>query len=215
MKRHSFIIAVAAITVSVTFAAACSKKPAAETGETVTAEASVRETPAQAEETTTAGTAGGTTAAGTVQAKEMYHMLQGTVTKAAGDGSAFTLQADTGKEYDIKLSDIRDVEADIKEDTQIAIVYIGAPLGELKDVTLVLALPEQEEWSILTEKGITTTNAMSSFGMKTEDGQELSFMKDNCPMEDGALSGDSGDKVLVTYVNFQGVNYPVEIKSAG
>ena len=81
-------------------------------------------------------------------------------------------------------------------------------------LTLVVALPEQEEWSILTEKGTTTANAMSSFTMKTDDGQELSFLKDNCPIEDGALAGDSGDKVSVTYVNSQGVNYPVEIRSA-
>ena len=106
------------------------------------------------------------------------------------------------------------MEVDIKEDVHIAIAYIGEPLGELKDVILVVALPEQEEWSILTEKGVTTANAMSSFSMKTDDGQELSFLKDNCPIEDGALAGDSGDKVRVTYVNSQGVNYPVEIRSA-
>lgn len=213
MKRNSLIIAAAAIAVSAALATACTKKPAVETVETVTTEAagqdsskpqaeSTQAPETQAEETDKAGT------------DEMYHMLQGTVTKVAGDGSIFTLQADNGKDYDIKETDIRDVEAEIKEDTQIAIVYIGAPLGELKDVTLVVALPEQEEWSILTEKGVTTANAMSSFSMKTDDGRELSFLKDNCPMEDGALSGDSGDQVAVTYVNSQGVNYPVEIKSA-
>lgn len=213
MKRNSLIIAAAAIAVSAALATACTKKPAVETAETVTTEAAWQESSkpqaestqapeTQAEETDKAGT------------DEMYHMLQGTVTKVAGDGSIFTLQADNGKDYDIKETDIRDVEAEIKEDNQIAIVYIGAPLGELKDVTLVVALPEQEEWSILTEKGVTTANAMSSFSMKTDDGRELSFLKDNCPMEDGALAGDSGDQVAVTYVNSQGVNYPVEIKSA-
>ena len=45
---------------------------------------------------------------------------------------------------------------EIEEDVQIAIAYIGEPLGSLEDVTLVVALPEQEEWSILTEKGTTT-----------------------------------------------------------
>ena len=35
----------------------------------------------------------------------------------------------------------------------------------------------------------------SSFTIKTDDGQELSFLKDNCPIEEGALAGDSGDKV--------------------
>ena len=104
------------------------------------------------------------------------------------------------------------MEVEIEEDVQIAIAYIGEPLGSLEDVTLVVALPEQEEWSILTEDGTTTANAMSSFTIKTDDGQELSFLKDNCPIEEGVLAGDSGDKVTVTYVNSQGVNYPVEIK---
>ena len=198
MKRHSLIIAAAAIAVSAALATACTRKPAVETAETVTTQSAGEEETTQAQP----------------EQKEMHHMLQGTVTKVTGDGSVFTLQADDGKDYDIRQSEIRDVEVDIKEDVHIAIAYIGEPLGELKDVILVVALPEQEEWSILTEKGVTTANAMSSFSMKTDDGQELSFLKDNCPIEDGALAGDSGDKVRVTYVNSQGVNYPVEIRSA-
>ena len=75
-----------------------------------------------------------------------------------------------------------------------------------------MALPEQEEWTISTEEGITTANAMSSFAMKTADGRELSFLKDNCPIEDGALSEDSGDPVRVTYVTSEGMNFPVEIE---
>ena len=215
MKRSGLILAAVLMAASVALATACTRKQAVETGGTAATETSVRESETPSK--TTAQTGEGTAREEeTTQAeqKQMYHMLQGTVTKVAGDGSVFTLQADDGKDYDIKRSDIRDVEIEIKEEVQVAIVYIGEPLGALKDVTLVVALPEQEEWSILTEEGITTANAMSSFSMKTDDGQELSFMKDNCPMEDGALSGDSGDKVRVTYVNSQGVNYPVEIKSA-
>lgn len=179
-----------------------------ETSETVTSQASAEET-TKAPETTVKAPE---TTEQAAEAKEVYHMLQGTVTKVTEDGAVFTLQADDGRDYDISQSDIRDVEVEIDENVQIAIAYIGEPLGRPEDVTLVVALPEQEEWSILTEKGTTTANAMSSFTMKTDDGQELSFLKDNCPIEEGALAGDSGDKVTVTYVNSQGVNYPVEIK---
>lgn len=143
-----------------------------------------------------------------------YHMLQGTVAEETEDGSVFTLLADDGKEYEISLSDIRDVETEIAKDVQIAIAYIGEPLGNLEDADLVVALPEQEEWTISTEEGTTTSNAMSSFSMKTADGRELSFLKDNCPIEDGALSGDSGDQVRVTYVTSEGMNFPVEIEKA-
>ena len=210
MKRHSLIIAAAALAAAMVLGTGCARKPAVETSETAASQASAGET-AKAPETTAQVLE---TTEQAAEAKEVYHMLQGTVTKVTEDGSVFTLQADDGRDYDIRQSDIRDVEVEIEEDVQIAVAYIGEPLGRLEDVTLVVALPEQEEWSILTEKGTTTANAMSSFTMETDDGQELSFLKDNCPIEDGALAGDSGDKLSVTYVNSQGVNYPVEIKSA-
>ena len=207
MKKHSLMITAAALAAAMVLGTGCAKKPAVETSETVTSQASAEET-TKAPETTAKAPE---TTEQAAEAKEVYHMLQGTITKVTADGSVFTLQADDGKDYDISQSDIRDVEVEIEEDVQIAIAYIGEPLGSLEDVTLVVALPEQEEWSILTEDGTTTANAMSSFTIKTDDGQELSFLKDNCPIEDGALSEDSGDSIWVTYVTSEGMNFPVEI----
>ena len=194
MKKHSLMITAAALAAAMVLGTGCAKKPAVETSETVTSQASAEET-TKAPETTAKAPE---TTEQAAEAKEVYHMLQGTVTKVTADGSVFTLQADDGKDYDISQSNIRDVEVEIEEDVQIAIAYIGEPLGSLEDVTLVVALPEQEEWSILTEDGTTTANAMSSFTIKTDDGQELSFLKDNCPIEEGALAGDSGDCLLYT-----------------
>lgn len=210
MKRPTLMIAAAVIAASVALGTACTKKPVAEPVESSTEQTTAQETEKPKETTAKAQES----TAQEPEQKEMHHMLQGTVTKVTGDGGVFILQADDGKNYDIKQSEIRDVEVEIAEDVHIAIAYIGEPLGKLEDVTLVVALPEQEEWSILTEKGSTTANAMSSFTIETDDGQELSFLKDNCPIEDGALGADSGDRVAVTYVNSQGVNYPVEIKKA-
>ena len=193
MRKQVYMTAVA-VMAGVLLASGCSKNqdemPSSSVPQTET-------TPAQTEEPAEAG---------------RYHMLQGTVIEEKEDGSAFTLLADDGKEYEISLSDIRDVETEIAEDIQIAIAYIGEPLGKLEDVDLVVALPEQEEWTISTEEGTTTANAMSSFAMKTADGRELSFLKDNCPIEDGALSEDSGDSIWVTYVTSEGMNFPVEIE---
>lgn len=203
--RKQVYMAAAAVMAGVLLASGCSKNqeeapsssvPQTETTTESEAPSETETTPAQTEESAEAG---------------RYHMLQGTVVEEKEDGSAFTLLADDGKEYEISLSDIRDVETEIAADVQIAIAYIGEPLGKLEDVDLVVALPEQEEWTISTEEGITTANAMSSFAMKTKDGRELSFLKDNCPIEDGALSGDSGDSVRVTYVASEGMNFPVEI----
>ena len=77
MKKHSFIIAAAAMAAAVVLGTACTRKPAVETMETVTTEAPTEETTkpqptaTQPEETS----------AEAPQYKEMYHMLQGTVTK--------------------------------------------------------------------------------------------------------------------------------------
>ena len=193
MRKQVYMTAVA-VMAGVLLASGCSKNqdempsssvPQTETATESEASSETETTPAQTEEPAEAG---------------RYHMLQGTV-----------ILADDGKEYEISLSDIRDVETEIAEDVQIAIAYIGEPLGKLEDVDLVVALPEQEEWTISTEEGTTTANAMSSFAMKTADGRELSFLKDNCPIEDGALSEDSGDSIWVTYVTSEGMNFPVEI----
>lgn len=208
MKKQIYVAAAAAAA-GVLLISGCSKKQE-ETSVSRT------ETQTESEKETEKLSETETSAEQTEEAKEneRYHMLQGTVIKTEEDGSVFTLQADDGKEYEISLSDIRDAEVEIAADVQIAIAYIGEPLGKLEEVELVVALPEQEEWTISTEKGITTSNAMSSFSMKTEDGRELSFLKDNCPVEEGALAGDSGDKVEVTYVSSEGINFPVEIKKA-
>ena len=140
------------------------------------------------------------------------------MTEESQDGSRFSLLADTGVTYEISLDQIRDVEEEIEPEVQIAIAYIGEELEsqeDLEQVDLVVVFPEQEEWTICQETGTTLFNAMSSFTLKTDQGHELQLLKDNCPIEDGALSQDSGDRVTVIYVTSQGLNFPIEILKAG
>ena len=214
MKRRSWMIATAAVLAAVLLAAGCSKKTAAETAPSATETTEAQTTEAATEpETTEASTEADGEA---VDLTNRYHMLQGTVVKTTEDGSVFTLQADDGQNYDLKLAQIRDVEVEIQEDVQIAIAYIGKEIGKggvkPEDTDLVVALPEQEEWTVYRETGTTMFNAMSSFTVKTDDNRELSLLKDNCPMEEGALTKDSGDRVMVAYVTSGGTNYPVEVR---
>ena len=139
-------------------------------------------------------------------------MLQGTITKTEKDGSAFTLLADDGKEYKIALSDIHDVETEIEKNTQIAIACMKDPSGDPEKNTYICVFPEQEEWTISTDEGITTSNAMSTFMIQTTDGREIGFIKDNCPSNENALTSDSGDSVIVTYVTSDNANFPLEIR---
>ncbi len=213
MKRRSWIITAAAVLAAALLAAGCAKKTSPETTPAVT-ETTAQTTPAVTEpETTEPATEADGEA---VDLTNRYHMLQGTVVKTAEDGSVFTLRADDGKNYDIKLARIRDVEVEIQEDVQIAVAYIGKEIGKdgvkPEDADLIVALPEQEEWTVYQETGTTVFNAMSSFTVKTDDNRELSLLKDNCPMEEGALTKDSGDRVMVAYVTSGGTNYPVEVR---
>jgi outer membrane murein-binding lipoprotein Lpp len=118
MRKQVYMTAVA-VMAGVLLASGCSKNqdempsssvPQTETATESEASSETETTPAQTEEPAEAG---------------RYHMLQGTVIEEKEDGSAFTLLADDGKEYEISLSDIRDVETEIAEDVQIAIA-IGA-----------------------------------------------------------------------------------------
>ena len=177
MKKHSLMITAAALAAAMVLGTGCAKKPAVETSETVTSQASAEET-TKAPETTAKAPE---TTEQAAEAKEVYHMLQGTVTKVTADGRCSPFRRTTARTMISASPTSGTWRWRLRRMCRLAIAYIGEPLGSPEDVTLVVALPEQEEWSILTEKGTTTANAMSSFTMETDDGQELSFLKDNCP----------------------------------
>ena len=209
-KRHVYNLAIllAAGTIMIS---ACGKKPDTPADTTV---------PAQTEsqtETSAEGTSSPEETSSETQVPEdtessKFYMLQGTITKTEKDGSAFTLLADDGKEYKIALSDIHDVETEIEKNTQIAIACMKDPSGDPEKNTYICVFPEQEEWTISTDEGITTSNAMSTFMIQTSDGREIGFIKDNCPSDENALTSDSGDSVIVTYVTSDNANFPLEIR---
>lgn len=209
-KRHVYNLAIllAAGTIMIS---ACGKKPDTPADTTV---------PAQTEsqtETSAEGTSSPEETSSETQVPEdtessKFYMLQGTITKTEKDGSAFTLLADDGKEYKIALFDIHDVETEIEKNTQIAIACMKDPSGDPEKNTYICVFPEQEEWTISTDEGITTSNAMSTFMIQTSDGKEIGFIKDNCPSDENALTSDSGDSVIVTYVTSDNANFPLEIR---
>lgn len=209
-KRHVYNLAIL-LAAGTIMMSACGKKPAAPADTTA---------PAQTEsqtETSAEGTSSPEETSSETQVPEdtessKFYMLQGTITKTEKDGSAFTLLADDGKEYKIALSDIHDVETEIEKNTQIAIACMKDPSGDPEKNTYICVFPEQEEWTISTDEGITTSNAMSTFMIQTSDGKEIGFIKDNCPSDENALTSDSGDSVIVTYVTSDNANFPLEIR---
>lgn len=209
-KRHAYNLAIllAAGTIMIS---ACGKKPDAPADTTVPAQTE-SQTETSAERTSRPEETSSETQVPEDTESSKFYMLQGTITKTEKDGSAFTLLADDGKEYKIALSDIHDVETEIEKNTQIAIACMKAPSGDSEKSTYICAFPEQEEWTISTDEGITTSNAMSTFMIQTTDGREIGFIKDNCPSDEDALTSDSGDSVIVTYVTSDNANFPLEIR---
>ena len=207
-KRHVYNLAIL-LAAGTIMMSACGMKPAAPAD--TTAPAQTESTAEPSTEETTAETPSETQVPEDTESSKFF-MLQGTITKAEKDGSAFTLLADDGNDYTIALSDIRDVETEIEKNIQIAIACMKDASGDPEKAAYIVAFPEQEEWTISTDEGITTSNAMSTFMIQTSDGREIGFIKDNCPSDENALTSDSGDSVIVTYVTSDNANFPLEIR---
>lgn len=198
-----------AVVMSVALATGCQKSETAET--TVAVET-------ETETTETSESASGESSETAAQDDEKladYHLLQGIVTGTNDEKGTFTLKADDGGEYVIATADIRDVETEIADDSLVVIGYIGMEIHDntdLEKVNMVIAAPGDDDWTIAYAEGTTTANAMSTFMMVTADGTEMGFMKDGCPMDEGALGGDSGAKIGVVYMDSEDVSFPLEIK---
>ena len=197
-KAYAYMTVLA---MSVVLATGCQKAETPESTETETAEQ------------TTESAAG--TDADTAEKLADYHLLQGVITEADSEKGVFTLKTDDGETYTVTLEEIGDIETEIAANTVIAIGYIGNEVHDsenLKEVQMIAAVPGDDDWAISYAEGTTTANAMSTFTMKTEDGTELGFMKDGCPMDEDALGKDSGEKISVVYMDSEDVNFPLEIR---
>lgn len=145
-------------------------------------------------------------------------ILRGTVIDGSDYSESITIRTDNGNDYNIFTTSVPLEEiTTIKPGQKIAIAYSGTVEGEdLQGVQLVVTLNPQVQYEIKTATGVTVSNAMSTFIVKDGEGEEISFMKDNCEMEEGALSKDSGDEVKVVYVTSADtdINYPLKIGKA-
>ncbi len=204
-------LCMAVLAMSAVFAAGCQKEETAETSVVVETEI-VAEKVGTSENTAAESSE---TAAQDDEKLADYHLLQGIVTGTNDEKGTFTLKADDGGEYVIATENIGDVETEIADDSLVVIGYIGGEIHDnmdLEKVNMVIAAPGDDDWTIAYAEGTTTGNAMSTFTMVTEDGTEMGFMKDGCPMDEDALGGDSGAKIGVVYMDSEDVSFPLEIK---
>lgn len=142
-------------------------------------------------------------------------ILRGTVTDGSDYSESISIRTDNGNDYSIFMSGVPLEEiTSIKPGQKMAIAYVGElKEGSISGVRLIVTLNPQVQYEIKTVSGVTTSNAMSTFVVKGEDGEEVAFMKDNCEVEEGALRQDSGDEVKVVYVTSSDtdINYPLKV----
>lgn len=116
---------------------------------------------------------------------------------------------------------------ELKAGIPVSIIYKGEISGgDAANAKIVLVLDAQESMEVKTMTGSVTDQAMSSFTIRDEKGEETGFLKDNCEgLDTGVLgqasddSNGSGAMVKVTYVTVtydagSESNFPLKVEAA-
>lgn len=147
-----------------------------------------------------------------------FNILQGTIVKGSEGSESVTIQTADGVNLTFRGADVGGIvtTSEVSVGKEVALAYQGIYNGrDLKGLKLLLLLDDQPTWEVRAAQGVTVYNMMSSFEIQLEDGTHLAFAKDGCGQETEALTKDSGDHVVVTYVSTQkGENYPLYIEAA-
>ena len=92
------------------------------------------------------------------------------------------------------------IEAELAAGTDVVILFHGDMVRNTEDVEFIAVLPDGG-YTLKRIFGVTTANMMSSFTVQTGDGTQIQLIKDNCRIDNGAMTRDSGDPVIVYYAD--------------
>lgn len=111
--------------------------------------------------------------------------------------------------------DIGDVVAEPEKGGMAALLFSGDIVQDAENVVFIAAVPDST-YRLGKAAGVTENNVMSTFTLHADDGQTMNFLKDNCQIEEGAMSQNAGDRVVVYYAysDLEEIYYPLEIFSA-
>lgn len=156
-----------------------------------------------------------------------FKILTGKVTKVTDNmGSMTVSNGDTETTFDLSNVVVETSYA-VEPDVEVSVIYKGEISGsDAANAKIVLVLDAQESMKVQEVTGSVVDQAMSTFTIKTESGEELGFVKDNFEGQDsgvlGKASGDSngsGAMVKVTYVTVSydagsKSNFPLKVEAA-
>ena len=147
----------------------------------------------------------------------IMHAVLSSVVQEEGGVTVYTFQDKLDREnsWSIPGTELGDVLVDTTPGTETAILFHGDVVNDSENVDFIVMLPEGE-YEIKRAEGISISNAMSTFTIRTDQSEEISFIKDNCVIQEGSLEGDNGDNIVVYYARSieDGVCYPFKVYAA-
>ncbi len=118
---------------------------------------------------------------------------------------------DTENMWSIPADQIGSIDADMSVGSEVAVAFKGDMINDYENVEFIAVIPAGN-YMISSVEGTTLVNVMSTFSIKADDGTEMTFLKDNCEIEEDAMTGDSGERVCVYYAgSSDGINYPLAV----
>ncbi|WAJ24119.1 hypothetical protein [Lacrimispora xylanolytica] len=156
-----------------------------------------------------------------------FKILTGKVISVTDNMKGITIENGSAK----TVLDLNDAAVEtsyaLDQGVEVSVVYKGEISGaDAKNAKILLVLDAQENMKTLEATGTVADQAMSTFTIQTEDGKELSFMKNNAEGLDSDVLGTADDdsngskaKVKVTYVSVTYdagsiSNYPLKVEAA-
>lgn len=156
-----------------------------------------------------------------------FKILTGKVVSVTDNMKGITIQNGSAQTV-LNLNDAAvETSYALDQGVEVSVVYKGEISGtDAKNAQILLVLDAQENMKTLEATGTVADQAMSTFTIQTEDGKELSFMKNNAEGLDTDVLGTADDdsngskaKVKVTYVSVTYdagsiSNYPLKVEAA-
>lgn len=128
---------------------------------------------------------------------------------------SFRDKSDPENAWSVTELEIGSIETEIIRGADVVLLFHGDVIMDSENIEFIAVLPDGT-YSLKRAEGITSSNTMSTFTLITGAGEIIIFNKDNCRIEDGAMSTDSGDSVVVYYADGGELgNYPLRIYRLG
>lgn len=107
---------------------------------------------------------------------------------------------DPEEAWSIESQLVGDIVADVEKGAEVAVLFSGDIVEDPDNVSFI-AILEEKKYSIRSAEGTVINNMMNSFTLRTKNGQELTFVKDNCIVDRDALGTTKGGSILVYYAD--------------